>query len=366
MLLGLPLNSLRKKAWRKEVTKFDLSVNSRKFDLSIEDIIAIAEREDVDARLIINAADLSYGPFKEKSIRNELLTEKSILLVQGLEQYFKSVRMLVSSYFDFIPAWQLDDVMGSVNYNSASCGAHFDQYDVFLLQHTGEKRWLFDEIIHCDEDLDEASELRLLKNFSPTSEVIAKEGDLIYVPPGVGHHGIATGTSITLSIGIRNPTPIEILGDFSSFLMSELSDQAPLSSKLFSGEDEISDKFVKEISTYLTSACSTENIENWLGSYSTRLNDWSYIEPDNPPSLDSGSLLNASLKTRFAFKKRGDKVLFFVNGDKNVLNISDLKWIADLIRNRECRYEADISSAGKNCVKEMLSSGAITIKERDH
>lgn len=366
MLLGLPLNSLRKKAWRKEVTKFDLSVNSRKFDLSIEDIIAIAEREDVDARLIINAADLSYGPFKEKSIRNELLTEKSILLVQGLEQYFKSVRMLVSSYFDFIPAWQLDDVMGSVNYNSASCGAHFDQYDVFLLQHTGEKRWLFDEIIHCDEDLDEASELRLLKNFSPTSEVIAKEGDLIYVPPGVGHHGIATGTSITLSIGIRNPTPIEILGDFSSFLMSELSNHAPLSAELFSGEDEISDEFIREIRAYLISACSTENIEDWLGSYSTRLNEWSQIEPNDPPSLDSGCLLYASLKARFTFKRRKHKTLFFVNGDSYVLNTSDLKWIADLTRNRECRYDAGISSAGKNCIKEMLSSGAIKKKERDH
>ena len=107
--------------------------------------------------------------------------------------------------------------MGSVNYNSQVCGAHFDQYDVFFSAHR-RKRWLFDEIIHCDEDLDEASELRFLKNFSPTSEVIAKEGDLIYVPPGVGHHGIATGTSITLSIGIRNPTPIEILGDSQQFL----------------------------------------------------------------------------------------------------------------------------------------------------
>ena len=67
----------------------------------------------------------------------------------------------------------------------------------------------------------------------------------------------------------------------------------------------------------------------------------------------------ASLKARFAFKRRKDKTLFFVNGDKYVLNTSDLKWIADLIRNRECRYDADISSAGKNCIKEMLSSGAI-------
>ncbi|MBC10040.1 MAG: hypothetical protein CMQ39_07740 [Gammaproteobacteria bacterium] len=366
MLVGLPLNSLVKKAWRKEVTKFDVSIDPRKFDLSIEEIIAIADGEDVDARLITNASELSFGPFEEQDIKRELSAEKSILLVQGLEQYFKSVRMLIASYFDFIPAWQLDDVMGSVNYNSTSCGAHFDQYDVFLLQHTGEKKWHFDEMIHCDEDLDENSELRLLKHFSPTNEVIAREGDLIYVPPGVGHHGQAAEASITLSIGIRNPTPLEILGDFSSFLMSEQSNQAPLSSKLFSGEDEISDKFIKEIRAYLTNACSTENIEDWVGSYSTRLSEPSNIQPNEPARLKSKCLLLASLKARFAFKRRKDKTLFFVNGDRYVLNTSDLKWIADLTRNRECAYEPDVSSAGRNCIKEMLSSGAITIEEREH
>ena len=66
MLIGLPLNSLRKKAWRKKVAKFDLSVDPRDFDLSIEEILAIAEKEGVDARLITNAAELSLGPFEEE------------------------------------------------------------------------------------------------------------------------------------------------------------------------------------------------------------------------------------------------------------------------------------------------------------
>lgn len=363
MLSGLPLRDLKQQAWRREVAKFDLSLDLTKFSLSIEEIVSITDREGVDARLITNAAELLFGPFEGRDIRSKLLAKESILLVQGLEQYFKSVRGLILSHFDFIPAWQLDDVMGSVNYNPASCGAHFDQYDVFLLQHTGEKKWYFDERVHCDDDLDENSEIRLLKNFSPSSEIVAREGDLIYVPPGVGHHGLAEGESITLSIGIRNPTPIEILGDFSSFLMSELSNQSPLSSELFSGEDEIPDKFIKEIKSYLDSACSTENIEDWAGSYSTNLNEPILLGPADMLSLSSRSLLSASLTSRFAYKIRGDKALFFVNGDKYALNRSDLNWIEALIKNRECRYEPDTSSAGKSCIEEMLSSGAITFTE---
>ncbi len=366
MLSGLPISDLKKQAWRREVTKFDLSWDLTKFSLTIEEIISLTDREDIDARLITNAAKLSFGPFNYSDIKSKLLAEESILLVQGLEQYFKSVRKLILAHFEFIPAWQLDDVMGSVNYNPASCGAHFDQYDVFLLQHTGEKKWYFDEETHCDEELDENSEVRLLKNFSPTSEIIAREGDLIYVPPGVGHHGVAGGASITLSIGIRNPTPIEILGDFSSFLMSELSNQSPLSSGLFSEEDEIPDKFVKEIRSYLVSVCSTENIEDWVGSYATNLKDPSLIESADMPALGSDSLLSASLTARFAHKLRGDKALFFVNGDKYVLKHCDLNWIGALIKNRKCKYEPDMSSAGKSCIDEMVSSGAITVTERKH
>ena len=102
MLIGLPLNSLRKKAWRREVAKFDLSVDPRDFDLSIEEILAIAEKEGVDARLITNGAELLFGPFEGRDIRSKLLAKESILLVQGLEQYFKSVRGLILSHFDFV------------------------------------------------------------------------------------------------------------------------------------------------------------------------------------------------------------------------------------------------------------------------
>ena len=116
----------------------------------------------------------------------------------------------------------------------------------------------------------------------------------------------------------------------------------------------------------MISACSTENIEDWVGSYSTSVKDPNLIESVDMPSLGFKSLLSASLTSRFAYKIRGDKALFFVNGDKYALNRSDLNWIDALIKNRECKYEPDTSSAGKNCIEEMLSSGAITLKEGKH
>ena len=42
--------------------------------------------------------------------------------------------------FAFLPPWRLDDVM--VNFASrGSVGPHFDQYDVFLVQVAGTRRW---------------------------------------------------------------------------------------------------------------------------------------------------------------------------------------------------------------------------------
>ena len=78
MLSGLPLRDLKQQAWRREVAKFDLSLDLTKFSLSIEEIISITEREGVDARLITNAAKLSFGPFKCRDIRWQFFKFRSI------------------------------------------------------------------------------------------------------------------------------------------------------------------------------------------------------------------------------------------------------------------------------------------------
>ncbi|KAG0927711.1 hypothetical protein G6F31_017957 [Rhizopus arrhizus] len=44
----------------------------------------------------------------------------------------------------FLPRWRMDDVMISFAATGGSVGAHVDQYDVFLLQAHGHRRWQID------------------------------------------------------------------------------------------------------------------------------------------------------------------------------------------------------------------------------
>jgi 50S ribosomal protein L16 3-hydroxylase len=44
-------------------------------------------------------------------------------------------------------------------------------------------------------------------------------GDMLYLPPGVAHHGVAFGECMTYSIGFRAPSQSEMLADFAGFLV---------------------------------------------------------------------------------------------------------------------------------------------------
>ena len=97
---------------------------------------------------------------------------------------------LLQTEFTFLPLWQVDDVMASLGQSGASCGPHFDRYDVFLLQLSGSKSWQLDAGAHQEHQLQQDSELRLLERFEPSCSVQCEPGDVLYVPPGVGHNGI--------------------------------------------------------------------------------------------------------------------------------------------------------------------------------
>ena len=361
MQMAFPLKEFQQKSWRKKVTAFKKSIDTKGYPLSPDELISMAEHGSMESRLVENMETVSFGPFPKRRVTKSLYSGTGMLFVQGLEQHLEIIRNLMSTQFKFIPTWQFEDVMGSLSYESASCGAHFDQYDVFLLQHTGTKQWLFDDGSHIDEDLMENTELRLLKNFAPTSEIIANEGDLIYVPPGTGHHGISKNLSITLSIGIRNPTPFEILGDLSTHVMSKMGNQVPASSKLFSGQAGISDDFVSEIRQALEEALTRENTEDWIGIFSTLLKNPDLLETSDSEKPLIGSSLRATLPSRFAFKTKETNVLFFVNGERYILDLSDTNWIFELVTERQFVYRENMSFSGENCISEMIRDGSLSV-----
>ena len=110
--------------------------------------------------------------------------------------------------FDFVPDARLDDLMISYATETGGVGAHFDSYDVFLLQAHGHRRWRIGA--QTDLTLVEGMPLKILKNFQPEEEYILAPGDMLYLPPQYAHEGVAMDECMTYSIGFRAPSYQEL------------------------------------------------------------------------------------------------------------------------------------------------------------
>ena len=60
---------------------------------------------------------------------------------------------------------------------------------------------------------------------SPTEEWVLEPGDILYVPPGVAHNGIAVGDDcMTYSIGFRAPSRSELIAHWCDHVLAELDE----------------------------------------------------------------------------------------------------------------------------------------------
>jgi 50S ribosomal protein L16 3-hydroxylase len=95
-------------------------------------------------------------------------------------------------------------------------GPHFDSYDVFLVQGAGRRVWRLQR--PRDFRLVEGAPLKLIADFEPDDEVLAAPGDLLYLPPGWGHEGVALEDCLTCSVGLRAPQGEELAAAFLDYL----------------------------------------------------------------------------------------------------------------------------------------------------
>ena len=72
----------------------------------------------------------------------------------------------------------------------------------------------------------------MLADFEPDEVLVLEEGDMLYLPPRVAHHGIALGPCMTFSVGFRAPGHAECLD---AVLRRAIGDADPLGS--FSGTE---------------------------------------------------------------------------------------------------------------------------------
>ena len=172
--------------------------------LDRERLFELVRREDVESRLIVRRGrhwSLRDGPFARRALPR--LTQRQwTLLVQGVDLVDPGAKRLLSR-FRFLPDARLDDLMASYATDGGGVGAHADNYDVFLLQAQGRRRWRIST--QRDLALKSGMPLKILARFRPTAQWTLEAGDMLYLPPDHAHEGVAIDACTTYSIGFRAP-----------------------------------------------------------------------------------------------------------------------------------------------------------------
>jgi len=184
-------------------------------------LFALAARDDVESRLVVREGErwlLRPGPIARRALP-PLATPGWSLLVQGVDLHDDAAHRLLQR-FRFVPYARLDDVMVSYASDGGGVGPHIDSYDVFLLQLAGRRHWRIGRVRR--PRLREDVPLKMLAAFDATEGWLLEPGDMLYLPPGWGHDGIAVGECLTASIGFRAPAA----GGLAADALQRLADAA--------------------------------------------------------------------------------------------------------------------------------------------
>jgi 50S ribosomal protein L16 3-hydroxylase len=319
-----------------------------------DDLAGLACEELALARIAVHepARDrwtLRTGPFAEEEFATLPQTHWT-LLVQDVDKWDPDVAALLQP-FDFLPSWRIDDVMVSYAEDGGSVGAHVDQYDVFLLQGLGRRRWQISVDPDAPKTFRTDTELKLLSAFTPTHEWLLEPGDMLYLPPGVPHHGVAVGACMTYSIGMRAPSQAELLIDFAETLAERIPESTRLSDADLAparGDGEIDDAAIARVLAAMpwlkqTSAGKEKsgagsgdigNVDSsvlrlWFGSFITRYRSAQTTAPNPRPlgdaafarALEGDAQLQRNPWSRFAWMRAERGALLFVAGESHACSL---------------------------------------------
>ncbi len=315
--------------WQQKPLLMRNGIRDYEFSLSPDELGGLSCEEEVESRLVIERGatpwELRHGPFDDATFRG-LPEDRWTLLVQDVDKFVPRVGKLLQ-LFEFIPSWRVDDIMISYAVDGGSVGPHTDTYDVFLIQVQGDRRWQISTDDFTDADLIPELSVRVLQEFYPQQEWLLGPGDVLYLPPGVAHWGIAQGECMTYSVGFRAPSEHEMVADFTDYLLRHGNEHLhyldpPL--ELQANPGEIRQPVFDRISYRLTHWLDDPvMIRRWFGCFATELKPHLTIDPPEQVldrvSFHSLLLQNQTLQhhpfARFAFASlTQDRIQLFACG----------------------------------------------------
>jgi 50S ribosomal protein L16 3-hydroxylase len=340
--------------------------------LSPEELAGLACEAPVEARLVLEHGStpwqVRHGPFDDNDFTS-LPDSHWTLLVQDVDKHLAAAADLLEP-FTFLPRWRIDDLMVSYAADQGSVGPHLDAYDVFLIQTLGRRRWRISASAYEDPDLIPDLDIKVLARFQTEQEWVLEPGDVLYLPPGIAHWGIAEGPCMTCSVGFRSPSQQELAAGWLQELLDRSSerlryrDPTPLSTGL---GGEIPSASVNQVRALLTELCQWDEValSSWFGRFITEPKPQLEPDPADPQlqedelsgRLDEGELLVSHPHARLAFSADAACPQLFADGQSFALTELPA-WVAQLCDRRPIG-RADIEPEHFALLLELYNQGSL-------
>ncbi|HET7650354.1 MAG TPA: cupin domain-containing protein [Gammaproteobacteria bacterium] len=301
LLGGLEPDTFLKRYWQKVPLLIRGAIPGISSPISPEELAGLACEAGVESRIVQKTRrkpgwSVQHGPFSGQDFA-KLPVGDWTLLVQDVDKYVPALSQLLDQ-FRFVPNWRIDDIMVSYAADGGGVGPHVDAYDVFLLQVQGFRRWSISTQRHEEADLP-GLELKQVRNFRPQEEWLLGPGDMLYLPPGVAHDGIAVGECLTFSIGFRVPSDAEMLADLAGWLIETADKDARYSDPDLKDSSTdpglITDAVRRRMRQRLKSLLTLEPaaFDEWFGRFITEPKPWLRVVPPRRKlsPAEAGSLL---------------------------------------------------------------------------
>ena len=297
--------------------------------IAVDELAGLALEPEVESRLIENRGDLKdwqviHGPLTEDDFNKERDFPWT-LLVQGVDCFVPEVHDFLAK-FRFLPSWRVDDLMISYATKGAGVGAHYDRYDVFLIQGEGQRQWQIGQTCNENSALMAHDHLSLLADFELSEEFILNPGDMLYIPPLLAHKGVAmSDVCVTYSVGFRSPSHGDVLTTFADERSMDISADLRIKDHGFAANSgEISAADVEGLMQLMRDQITPENVAQWFGKHSTEAKHPGLDMAEEAMDLaeldsiinDAYGVLRVSEGVRLAYTWQGDGGLtLFVQGD---------------------------------------------------
>lgn len=327
-------------------------------ELSSGELAWLATLEDVESRLILTEScgdgshySIEHGPFDVRRLAS-LPESNWTLLVQDVDKHLPVFRKLLAEA-PFIPDWRIDDLMVSYATPGGGVGPHRDNYDVFLCQGAGCRHW---HIAPQDAELQSVAsgELSLLEPFTDPHPIRASSGDVLYLPPGVAHWGVALEPCMTYSIGMRAPT----LAEFSTAMarVMELDVGTRVTAEILYADPDlavdewepgrISNRALERARRCFATdtGLGDDDFATVFGCVVTEVKPWLAPETPNRADIDafcaSGTTeVRVHGMARLAYVAAAERNIVFANGEARAASHVELEWFREVCRQRSSGTE---------------------------